>query len=178
MKTKLHICYKCVRGLDPLPVYFLVGGSVSEPPQAHQLTLGVFCGVFDPSSSLSSVLHSSTGLPEDCLMSGCGSLSSVSTCFWKSLSGDNYARLLSENISLIVSEIGSLTWNVSQVGPIIGWLFSQSLLHLYPCASCRQDKFYVESFVCGLMPPVLYLKSQLQEVTTSASISPPGRSLS
>ncbi|EDL29343.1 mCG145473, partial [Mus musculus] len=61
-----------------------------------------------------------SGLPEDCLMSGCGSLSSVSTCFWKSLSGDNYARLLSENISLIVSEIGSLTWNVSQVGPIIG----------------------------------------------------------
>lgn len=34
------------------------------------------------------------------------------------------------------------------------WLpIPQSLVHLYPCASCRQDKFGVESFLGGLMPP-------------------------
>jgi hypothetical protein len=29
MKTKLHICYKCVGGPSPVPAYSLVGGSVS-----------------------------------------------------------------------------------------------------------------------------------------------------
>jgi hypothetical protein len=30
-----------------------------------------------------------------------------------------------------------------QVGPVIGWTFPQSLLHPYPCTSCRQDKLFV-----------------------------------
>ena len=41
----------------------------------------------------------------------------------------------------------------SQVGPVIGWPFLQSLLHLCKevYISCRQDKFWVESFMGGLM---------------------------
>lgn len=30
MKTKLHVCYTCVGGLDPAPACSLVGGSVSH----------------------------------------------------------------------------------------------------------------------------------------------------
>jgi hypothetical protein len=37
MKTKVHIFYICVRGLDPAPVCFLVGGSVSKSPQRSRL---------------------------------------------------------------------------------------------------------------------------------------------
>lgn len=36
----------------------------------------------------------------------------------------------------------------------LGWLLVghlQSLVHPYPCISCTQDKFYVESFGCGLV---------------------------
>ena len=46
----------------------------------------------------------------------------------------------------------------SQVELVIGWLFPQSLLHLYPCASCRQEKFYIKSFVGVLMSPSLHCK--------------------
>ena len=33
----------------------------------------------------------------------------------------------------------------------IGWLFPQSLLHFYPCTSCRQETFGVEGTVGGLL---------------------------
>lgn len=50
-----------------------------------------------------------------------------------------------------MSGVGSLTWDGSQVRAVTGWLLPQSLLHPYPWASCRQDKFWVEDFVGGLM---------------------------
>jgi hypothetical protein len=37
--------------------------------------------------------------------------------------------------------VGSLPWDGSHLGPVIGWLFPRSLLHLYPCTSCRQTDF-------------------------------------
>jgi len=37
MKTKLHICYVCVRGLGPAHAYSLVGGSVSESSHGPRL---------------------------------------------------------------------------------------------------------------------------------------------
>jgi hypothetical protein len=75
-------------------------------------------------------------------------------------------------VSLIVSGIGSLPWDGSQVGLDTGWLFPQSLLHLYPCASCRQDKFWVEGFVGGLMsPPSTGSPAWLQGEATSVSLS-------
>jgi hypothetical protein len=42
MKTKLHICYKCVGGLDPGPASSLVGGSVSVSPQGPRLVDSVY----------------------------------------------------------------------------------------------------------------------------------------
>jgi len=59
-------------------------------------------------------------------------------------------------VSLIVSGAAYLTMSGFQVEPGIGWLFPQSLCHLYPCASCRQDKFGIEGFVGGLMSPSVH----------------------
>jgi hypothetical protein len=41
-----------------------------------------------------------------------------------------------------------LPWDGSQVGLVIGWPFSQFLLHLHSRISCRQDKFWGRKF-CG-----------------------------
>ena len=52
---------------------------------------------------------------------------------------------------------GFLSWDGSQVGAVIGWLFSQSWLHLYTCTSCGQDKFWFEDFfglIDILLPPL------------------------
>jgi len=82
-------------------------------------------------------------------------------------------------VSLIESGVGSFMWNGSQIRAVIGWPFPQLLLHLYSCVSCRQDKFWVESFLCGSMFPSLLLKSHvLQEEATSVSISLVGRNVS
>lgn len=72
--------------------------------------------------------------------------------------------------SLIVPGVGSLSWDGSQVGPVNGWLFSQFLLHLYPCISCKWDIFKVEGFVSWLVSSPLHL-AWLQEVAGSSSIS-------
>ena len=47
MKTKLHICYKCVGVLGPAPAWFLVGGSVSVSPHWAQVSwlITSSCGV-------------------------------------------------------------------------------------------------------------------------------------
>jgi hypothetical protein len=59
-------------------------------------------------------------------------------------------------LALKESGIGSCPWDGSQIGPAIGWPFPQSLLHLCPCISGRQDKFWDKSFVVGLMFLFLY----------------------
>lgn len=63
--------------------------------------------------------------------------------------------------SLAVSGIISYSWVMSQVKPIMGWSFPQSLFHLYPCNSCRQDIFWGEGFMCGLVSLSLHWKSCL-----------------
>jgi hypothetical protein len=75
-------------------------------------------------------------------------------------------------VSLIVSRIGSLTWHVSSWAS--HWLaVPQSLLHLYPCASYKQDTFWTEDFVVWLMSSSLHGNSYLAiEVATSVSLSP------
>ena len=44
-------------------------------------------------------------------------------------------------VTVILSVFGSLTQNESQFGVNIGWLFRQSLPHLYSCISCTQTNF-------------------------------------
>jgi hypothetical protein len=66
----------------------------------------------------------------------------------------SYSRLLSANItrvSLILSGIGACSWCGPQVGQMIGWPFPQSLLYLCPWISFRQNRFWLKSFVGGLM---------------------------
>jgi len=57
---------------------------------------------------------------------------SESAAGWN-VSEDSHVRFLSasirEYLSLIVSGIGAYPWDGSQVGPVIGWLFPQSLLY-------------------------------------------------
>ena len=76
-------------------------------------------------------------------------------------SQDSYARLLSlyNQVSLRVSEFGSLPWGRSQVWLIVGCLFLQSLLYLYTCISCRQGNFWIG--IGGLVSPSLHWKSCL-----------------
>ena len=59
------------------------------------------------------------------------------------MSGDNYSKLLSASIavSLIMSGVGSLSLDISQVGPVINWPSSQSLLHHYPCTFVERTDF-------------------------------------
>jgi hypothetical protein len=62
-------------------------------------------------------------------------------------------------VSLIVSWVGSLPWDGSQVGAVIVWPFPKSLLWVYPCIPCRLAIFWVEGFVGGLRSSSLYWKS-------------------
>jgi hypothetical protein len=91
MKTKLHICYKCVGDLGPAPACSLVGGPGSVVPplfQARWLS-GFSCGALDLSKLLTSIPHSSTKFPGLCLMFGCGSLHLSLSVAGGSLSGDS-----------------------------------------------------------------------------------------
>ena len=47
-----------------------------------------------------------------------------------------------------MSEVGALSWDGTQVEPVIVWPILQSLLHLYPCTSCRQGHISGGRF-CG-----------------------------
>ena len=52
-----------------------------------------------------------------------------------------------------------------KLGQLNGWPFLQFLLHLCPCISFRQDKFWVEIFMGEWGP------AWLQEVASSGSVS-------
>jgi hypothetical protein len=73
MKTKLHICYKCVGPSSSPFMLFSWWFILCESPWPQVIGLCRSCGVLDPSSSLTSpTSHSSTGLPELCLMLAVG----------------------------------------------------------------------------------------------------------
>jgi len=153
----LHICYIRAGGLGSACVCFLVGGSVSGSPQGLRLVDSVDLLVESLSSLGPSILPPPPTLPQDpliCLMFGCGSLHLFWSAYGWSLSEDSYARLLSASIkrvSLVVSGICSCSWDGSQFGAIIDWPFPWSLLYICSCRSCRQDRFWVEGFVGGLV---------------------------
>ena len=71
----------------------------------------------------------------------------------------------------VIPGIGVCPWDESQVGLVIGWPFPQSLIHFCPCISFRQDKFWVESSVGGLVFNFSTgVTAWLQEVASSCSI--------
>jgi hypothetical protein len=147
---QLQIC----KGLSPFDTCSLVGGFNSVSPYGPvYLTLEVFLWcpwLLELSQSLSPLIYLLTSnfwmwISE-----------SFSAAGW-SLSEDSYARLLSVSITVssIVSCVGSLLWDWSHFGSVIAWFFPQSLIHLYPFTSCRQDQFRVEGFVRGLLTSFL-----------------------
>jgi hypothetical protein len=75
MKTKLHICYKLVGGLDPASTCSLVCGSVSVSPHGPRLVDSVGLLVVSLTPLAQAILFST--LPQDplkLLMFICGSL--------------------------------------------------------------------------------------------------------
>jgi hypothetical protein len=101
---------------------------------------------------------------------------SLCTCFGQLLDRVSQRTVMlgkHNRVSLIVSDTSSCLWYGSQVGLVIGCPFPQSLLHLCPCTSYRQDTFWVEGFMDGLMSISLHWEpAWLQEVAISGSISP------
>jgi hypothetical protein len=143
MKTKMYICYICVRVLGQAHICSLVGGSDSESPWIQ---------------SLQSFL---LWVPNLHPFFGCGCLYlSESAAGW-SLTEDSLLLSASITVSLVVLSIGACPWDESQVKSVIGWPPPQSLLHPHACISCRQDKFWVESFVGGLVSLLLHWGSCL-----------------
>jgi hypothetical protein len=70
-------------------------------------------------------------------------------------------------VSVIVTGFDACTWDGFQVGQVTGRPFLQSLLHICPHISFREEQFEVISFVGVSMSPSLPL-----EVAFSGSISP------
>jgi hypothetical protein len=82
------------------------------------------------------------------------------------------ASVLKHNqVSLRVSEFGSLPRDRSQVWLIIDCLFLQSLLDLYPCISCRQGKYWRDLWMGLCPPPSTGNPAWLEEVATSSLYS-------
>ena len=72
--------------------------------------------------------------------------------------------------SVIVSGLGVLPWVGSQVGPVSGPPFPQSLLHFSPCNYFRQEQFFVRNFDCDLVTVFpLKVLVDLLEVDSSSS---------
>jgi hypothetical protein len=166
MKNIWYICYLGVGVGARSSSCMLFGWCFWEPP--GQLTLLVFLWIPIPSGSLNPSSSFSTRIPEICLMFGSGSGHLIWSAAGWIFSEDSYCRLLSNWESLIVSGISACPWDRSQVGPVIGWPFPQSLLCFCTC-SYRLDKFWVKELV-SLFPTVS--PAWLQEVTISGSVSP------
>jgi hypothetical protein len=65
---------------------------------------------------------------------------------------------------IIMFGIGAYPWGGSLLGLVFVWQVLQSLLHPVcssSCLSCRQDKFVVKSFMCGLVSLSLHWVSYL-----------------
>ena len=52
-------------------------------------------------------------------------------------------------VSVIVSGFGVHSWDGSQIGPVTGWPFFQSLLHFCLCISFRQEQVWGKMFKYG-----------------------------
>ena len=157
----MQICYKCAGSLCPASVCSLVGGSVSVSPHGSRLVDSVCLLVVSltppPCSILSLFFHKVTWALVDVLQWVSASSSSVSICCWMKPHRRQlcYASVCKH---CRVSEVDSLSWDESKIGPVICWPFPQSLLCLYPCTSYRQDKFGIQGFVGRLMFPSLHWK--------------------
>jgi hypothetical protein len=76
----------------------------------------------------------------------------------------------------IVSEVVFLLWDGSQIVAVLGWLFPQSLLHLYPCKFIEATNFgLMVLWVDWCLPTTPWVSgssAKLQEMAISLSICP------
>ena len=148
MKTKLLICYICVGPINPANDYSFVRGSVLVILKFQRYsTVFVFVWSLYSFFSLSvihQVFHKSLQGPSNVWL--WLSVSVSIGCWIELLIGQLYyvPACKHNRESLIVSKIGSFMEGMSQLRPVFGWLFPQSLLHLRPYTSCRQDVFWVK----------------------------------
>ena len=138
--------------------------SLNKPSWAQVIWLCRYSyGVLDPSSdSLNPFSHSSTRLLEVLLMFDCMSLHlfpSVGWSLWMKTVMQVSCLLAYQNI------INSVSSWLSPFGCVSSWgiscPFLQSLLHLYPRASCRQGILWFNVFLYGLLFQILHWKSWL-----------------
>ena len=119
-----------MRGLVSAPVCSLVGGSDSGRPQRSMLIASV--GLLEYIAPLGSSIfppNSSTGLPELCVMFGCGSLHLIQPAAGWNFSEDSYAPICKNNgVALTVSGSGACPRDGSQAGPDTGWSFQCPVL--------------------------------------------------
>jgi hypothetical protein len=131
MNTKLHICWKCVGDLGPDPAWSLVVGPTSVSPHGHRLVY--FVGLPLASLTIQLAQYYPPTLPQGspslawCLAVG------LCICFHQlqdetSQETGILASCLQslQNITNRV-RVGSLPWDGSQVGPVIGWPFVPSI---------------------------------------------------
>ena len=79
-----------------------------------------------------------------CPMLCCGSLHLFHPGVGWRFSEDNYTKLLSGSIRKCILRMSAFPWDHSQFGQVLVWTLPHSLLHLFACISCRQDKFWLE----------------------------------
>jgi hypothetical protein len=131
MGTMLHICYIYVRGPSPPHACFLVGGSVFVSPHDPRSVDSVGLLVVFLTPLVPSIFYSSTRphSPQLCLLFSCGFQYLFPSVAWWNLSEASYGRLLSASrVSLIVSGVGSLSWDGSHFGSVISWLPTMGIL--------------------------------------------------
>jgi len=122
---------KYVQGsLGPAYIWSLVGGSVSEYPKVQVGWLCWFPGKFLSSSGpviLLQFFNMSPQAPSTVWV--WVSVSVWISCWVLSRRGQHAPVCKHNRVSSIVLEIGACPWDWSQVGLVIGWPFSQCLLH-------------------------------------------------
>jgi hypothetical protein len=157
INIELDICYISSGSSVQFTYALWLVAWFSESPQGSKLVDSVFLWSFYPLQGLEYFHTSYVRVPELCILFVYGSLTLIwSAADWE-LSEDSYARLPSasmteyHNSDIIVSRPGASSWEGAQIGLVIGSPFSQSLLSICTCISFRQDKFWIESFVGGLL---------------------------
>lgn len=116
---------RCLRSAN---ICFLVGGSVCETLQEPRLIESVdLPAEFLSSSGPSHLPQLFHNVPDLCPLFGCGCMHLFQSDAGWSLSEHSYARLLV--CKHTESGIGTWPWDGSQVGSVIAWPFTQSLIH-------------------------------------------------
>lgn len=151
----LHMC----RGARSVHECSFVCGSVSVSPQGPRLFVSVRPLMVFLTPPVPSII--TLNLPQDFLTSTSCLAVGLLISFYQVLKEISQRSVVLDSClqaqQTIINSIrvACLPQVGSQVGPVIGYPFPQSLLHHYPCTYCRRGKVWVKDFVDGLVSPSL-----------------------